>query len=281
MAGENVIRSLGRGVAHTYARSRACAPRSAGQAPILRLGLRHSLSQGKCQRPRTFDPRVGLRDADDLALPVPPVSVPQRRSSQRAPDWASFSPTETGRASFVEARKLGLVTLAQMHARGVRKLPRLAKERGELESGRRWIIQGKRRQHAVTAVHAARQLANPRLRSPSPPLHLASPVCASKSLPLATGAQRFDRWENPPLPDRQRPPSPRPLSGPARTSRDARMGFPLHGSGGGVDVPPGFVTTLYVSRSPGPRRHEGPLGWHEREQPIPQWDPASLTPCAT
>lgn len=67
---------------------------------------------------------------------------------------------------------------------------------------------GERRQHAVAAVHAARQLANPRLCPPSPPLHLASPVCASKSVPLASRAQRFDRWENPPLSDRQRPPSP-------------------------------------------------------------------------
>ena len=85
-------------------------------------------------------------------------------------------------------------------------------------------------------------------------LHLASPVCATKSVCLATRAQLFGGFllvGHCLSPRSLALSSSRLLSGPAITSRDARMGF-------GVDVPLGFVTSLCASRSPGPRRHEAP-----------------------
>ena len=104
-------------------------------------------------------------------------------------------------------------------------------------------------------------------------LHLASPVCATKSVCLATRAQLFGGFllvGHCLSPRSLALSSSRLLSGPAITSRDARMGL---ASTFRWDSSP--LCALLDRRVPVATR---PLGWHEREQPIPRWDPAAFLP---
>lgn len=173
-----------------------CSARQASPDSLtLALPLSRTMTNGSILCRWTFVPCVGFPGPADPALPVRPVSAPPRRSSPRPLRLGPIPPdgvSESGRASFVGTRKLGLITLTQMHARSVHGCP--GQPRNEARG--MWATldhSGERRQHAVTAAHY-RPANSPISGARSlPPLHLVSPVCASKSLRLATRAQRFDR----------------------------------------------------------------------------------------